>query len=272
MPLELNYLGGAGGLPVEVEGLSPDRFQTQSPDAVRRCPVWVGNACVEAGELFEITGQTGDIDWRIAGDLAGVHELGAGMQAGSVVVEGPVGRRAAAGMRGGQLAIRGDAGDWLGAELRGGRIEVDGHAGHSAGGAFPGAAAGMRGGVIVVHGGVGDFAGHAMRRGLIAVGGDCGCLAAHRMRAGTVVVFGRCGPRAGAEMIRGTICLFGEGSGPPLPTFRLACRYAPSTVLVALLAAALPRGMGPTPSAIDRYNGDFLCGGRGELLLAAGVE
>lgn len=278
MPLELVYRAADEAddesadetLPVELEGFTPDRFRGASLDAIRRHRAFVGNTTVEVGELFTVAGDPADGNWRLAGDLSGVHYLGAGMTAGTMRIDGAAGRHAGALMQGGELRIAGDAGDWLGAEMRGGAVEVTGNAGDHAAGAYAGSRVGMRGGSVVVRGDAGDQTAASMRRGQVIVGGRCGSLAGYRMRAGTLFAFGGCGPRPGAEMLRGTIGLFGsgrEGSQRPalLPTFRYACRYAPA--VLGLLGGELAKLGYDVPRTVDLYSGDLLTGGRGEILV-----
>lgn len=262
--LELTYRTPQS-LPVELEGFTPDAVRGESLDAIKRRSAFVGNTTVVLGELFDIAGDARDLEWRLMGDLSGVHWLGAGMRAGAIRVEGSIGRHTGSQMRGGQISVSGAAGDWLGAEMRGGRIEVRGDAGHSVGAAYPGSPRGMRGGSLVVRGSAGDEIGHTMRRGWITVGGDCGELVGYRMKAGTIFVFGQAGQRPGAEMIRGTIGLFGAELATLLPTFRRACRFAPQ--FMGLLQSELTKLGYDLPGEIDLYHGDLLNGGRGEILL-----
>lgn len=266
MPLELVYESNET-LPVELEGFTPDALRGQSLDEVKRHRAQVGNTTVEVGELFTVSGDAGDLDWRFRGDLSGVHYLGAGMQEGKIEVEGAVGRHAGARMRGGELSVRGAAGDWLGSEMRGGRIEVTGDVGNLVGAAYRGSPRGMRGGAILVRGSAGDEVGHTQRRGWITIAGDCGQLAGYRMKAGTLFVLGRCGKRPGAEMTRGTLGLFGTEPATLLPTFRHACQIAPQ--FLGLMAGELAKLGYQAPTTVNLWNGDLLTGGRGEVLLPA---
>ena len=73
-------------------------------------------------------------------------------------------------------------------------------------------------------------------------------------------------------MRRGTIGLFGSEPYEPLTTFRHACRYTPH--VMRLFAKTLKAHEFPWPedlndAAIDLFNGDFLDGGRGEMLVRA---
>ena len=266
MPLEIEYLTPQA-LPVELEGFTPDALASSSLDQVRRFAAQVGNQTAEVGELFRVSGDPADGDWRVVGELAGVHWLGAGMREGSIHVQGDVGRHTGSGMRGGAIHVSGAAGDWLGAEMRGGRIEVDADAGNLVGAAYAGSPRGMRGGTIVVRGSAGDEVGHTMRRGWITIAGDCGPLAGYRMRAGSLFVLGNCGARPGAEMVRGTIGLFAAQRPTLLPTFRKACTIKPQ--FMGLMQRQLQAIGLDAPRTIEIHNGDLLRGGRGEILLPA---
>jgi formylmethanofuran dehydrogenase subunit C len=138
------------------------------------------------------------------------------------------------------------------------------------GGAYRGSARGMTGGTILVNGNAGNEIGHAMRRGLIVIGGSAQDLVGMGMLAGSIIVFGKCGVRHGAGMVRGTIALMGEEPYTPLPTFHRACRCTPQ--ILGLIDRTLQAHAFPSPLAlrhqpVELYNGDFLEGGRGELLL-----
>ena len=156
--------------------------------------------------------------WRLEGDFSAVHALGAGMTAGEIVVDGPVGRHAGAGMRGGRLEVRGDAGDWLGAEMRGGVDPRSRRCGDHVGAAYAGSPRGMTGGTILIDGDAGDATSAcACAAALIAVAGAAGDWLGMRMLAGTILVFGACGVHPGAAMRRGTIGLFGARSARAAP-------------------------------------------------------
>jgi formylmethanofuran dehydrogenase subunit C len=168
--------------------------------------------------------------------------------------------------------VLGDASDWVGGEMHGGLIHVRGKAGHLVGSAYRGSAKGMTKGTILIGGAAGNEIGHSMRRGLIAVGGDIGDLAGLNMLAGSIVLFGNSGIRHGAGMKRGTIAFLGPTAPPLLPTFRRACRYRPE--VLQLIYRQLRRHEFRIPDelftcAYDLFNGDFLAGGRGELLIRA---
>ncbi len=272
MALQLHYRETTN-VPVEVEGISPDRVAHMNCGEIERIRVFVGNTQVPLAELFDISGDPSDqqLDWY--GDLSGVHWIGARMVSGVMRIHGPVGRHLGSEMSGGQIDVEGDVGDWVGAELKGGMIHVHGSAGHLVGGAYRGSCRGMTGGTIVIGGNVGNEIGHSMRRGLLVVRGTAGDLIGFNMLAGTILVFGKAGIRPGAGMKRGTIGLLGGERPALLPSFRYACRIHP--LFLRLVFKQLDRCGFPVDddlaiAEVDTYHGDLLEGGRGEILLRAG--
>lgn len=258
----------AATIPIEADGIAPDRLAGLSTAAVAALPVLHGNRLVPLGELFAVAGDAADGQVVIEGDCSRVKRIGADMTAGTIAIHGNAGMHLGADMRGGAIHVHGDTGDWTGAEMRGGAIHVHGNAGHLAGAGYRGTRHGMRGGVLLIDGNAGNEVGSTMRRGLIAIGGDSGDYTGVNLIAGTICVFGRAGARVGANMKRGTIVLLGPAP-MLLPTFRFACDYRPvfPRLLLRRLAAY---GFGPAgePDAGDyrRYSGDLAALGKGELL------
>jgi formylmethanofuran dehydrogenase subunit C len=264
-------LKAASSVPVEVEGVTPDVVCDKSLDEIRRLQIFHGNVQVPLAEFFDVSGDSSDEHLEWYGDLSGVHWIGAGMTSGRIDVHGDAGRHTGSEMSGGQIHVDGNAGDWVGGELHGGLICVRGNAGHLVGAAYRGSARGMTGGTILIHGRAGNEIGHSMRRGLVAVGA-ADDLAGFNMLAGTVLVLGDAGIRHGAGMRRGTLIFLGEQRPELLPTFRYACRYRPmaiSLVLRHLATSGFPLPPTLSHSEFDMYHGDFLEGGRGEMLLRA---
>jgi formylmethanofuran dehydrogenase subunit C len=266
------HLRNVSNVPLEVEGITPDRLRDRTLGEIERMEMFQGNVKVCLADFFGVSGDPTDevIEWE--GDLSGVHWIGAKMASGSLHVLGNAGRHVGSEMTGGEILVEGDVSDWLGGEMRGGRIRVRGRAGHLVGAAYRGSARGMTKGEILVDGDAGNEIGHTMRRGLIAVGGQVGDLVGFNMLAGTVLVLGDCGIRHGAGMRRGTLALLGKTPPPMLPSFRYACRYRP-TVMSLLLRHLLGHGF-PLPEDLllagyRLYNGDLIEGGRGEILLRA---
>jgi formylmethanofuran dehydrogenase subunit C len=257
-------------VPVELEGITPDRLAGQSLATVERLPITVGNREIPLSELFTVAGNDSVDRIDLEGDCSGVHWIGAKMRRGQIFVHGSAGRHVGSEMAGGRMDVEGDVGDWVGAELKRGTIQVRGCAGHLVGAAYRGSQWGMTGGTIMVHGSAGNEVGHTMRRGLIAVGGDVGDVVGFGMLAGTILIAGTAGIRHGAGMKRGTLIFLNAERPPLLPTFRFACRYRPlamTLVLRHLRANGFPLPVADDSQDYDLYNGDFLAGGRGELLL-----
>src|SRR5215210_3302275 len=253
-------------VPLEADGLCPDRLAGARREEIEALPVWHGNERTRVGEFFAVSGAGDDV--RLEGDLSRVKLVGAGMTAGRLTVAGDVGMHAGAGMRGGELVVEGDAGDWAGAGMRGGRLVVRGSAGRRLGAADVGARAGMRGGEILVHGDAGEEAGAGLRRGLIAVAGRAGDAAGVRALAGTIVALGGLGPRAGAGMRRGSIVTMAPAA--PLATFVFSCVYRPPFMRV-YLRRLRALGLAVSDAQLDgryaRWCGDGLELRRGEILI-----
>jgi formylmethanofuran dehydrogenase subunit C len=266
MPLTLS-LREQPTVPLEAEGLSPDRLAGLRRTEVEALTVWHGNRRVRLADFFAVSGG-GDQDVRVEGDLRRVKFVGAGMTAGRLTVAGDAGMHTGAEMRGGELVVEGDVGDFAGTGMRGGRLVVRGSAGHQLGGALPGERAGMRGGEILVRGDAGDQVGAGLRRGLIAVAGSVGDAAGLRMLAGTVVALGRVGAAPGAGMRRGTIVAMSEVR--LLPTFAFACSYRPPFLRIYLRhlrGLGLPLADEQVEGRYARWSGDGLELRRGEILV-----
>ena len=266
MPLTLT-LRETPTVPLETEGLSPDRLADLRRGEIEALTVWHGNRRARLADFFTVSGD-GDDELRVEGDLRRVKFLGAGMSAGRLVLAGDAGMHTGADMRAGELVVEGDVGDFAGTGMRGGRLVVRGSAGHQLGGAYPGERAGMRGGEILVHGDAGDQVGAALRRGLIAVAGRMGDAAGMRMLAGTIVGLGGAGAQLGAAMRRGTIAAMSQVT--LLPTFALACSYRPPFLrlyLRHLHALGLPVTDEQIEGRYARWCGDGLELRRGEILI-----
>jgi len=269
MPLKLIYRTQTD-VPVEVEGITPDRVRGQTLAEIEKLEIFHGNVKMPLAEFFSVSGNPSDGCMQWEGDLSGVHWIGAKMADGTIHLSGNGGRHIGSEMRGGEIHVDGDAGDWVGGEMRWGLIHVRGRAGHLIGAAYRGSAVGMKGGTILIGGDVGNEIGHTIRRGMIAIGGNIGDLAGFNMLAGTILVFGESGIRHGAGMRRGTIAFLGNDPPPLLPTFRHACRYRPD--ILEMIFRFLQRNSFKLPaelfrSQFDLYNGDMIDGGRGEILI-----
>lgn len=269
MPLRLTYQADTK-IPVEVEGLLPRAVRELSLPQIERFEIFHGNEKRPLGDFFSASGSASDNRIEFAGNLAGVHWIGAHLDEGMILVDGDAGRHVGSEMTGGEIHVTGNAGDWLGGEMHGGLIHVRANAGDHVGAAYRGSKRGMTGGTLLVEGTAGDEIGHTMRRGLIAVGG-CGDFAAINMIAGTILVFGPCGIRPAAGMRRGTLGLFGDDAPSLLPTFRAGSQVRP--LVIELLLRELRRLNYPVPQRASRgsyqmFHGDLVTVGRGEILIA----
>ncbi|PQO45534.1 formylmethanofuran dehydrogenase subunit C [Blastopirellula marina] len=260
---------------LDLRGVLPARLLAMTADEVARVTVREGNRQVELGELFEITmvDERSDGMLRIIGDLSQVDHIGAGMEEGTLFVQGKVGHHAGQQMKGGSLFIHGHVGNNLAEGMKGGFIKVLGNVGDRVGGPMPGEKRGMAGGSLFILGSAGSELGHRMRRGVIVVINDCGDYTGYEMLAGTIVVGGKAGPSTGLSMRRGTIILNGNQADDLLAGFTHACRFRPT--MMPLLAEECVRLEVPEAARLfarpnyDLYHGDTGQMGRGEILIPA---
>jgi formylmethanofuran dehydrogenase subunit C len=251
---------------LDCTGLLPAALSGLSEAAAERRVLPYGTSRAALGDLFTVT-RGASAALVISGD-ARLDFVGAGLGAGEILVDGPIGAGGGWGMTGGRLVVRGAAGDDLAAGLAGGRIEVSGAAGARLGGPLPGARTGMRDGLVKVGSGTGPLAGVRQRGGLILIAGDAGERAAEGMIAGTLAVAGGIGPRAGRGMRRGSLLL---GRAPDLVPDGFASCGAADFVMLLLIARRVPElaavfGGGLSGRA-ERLVGDRLSGGEGEILV-----
>lgn len=268
MALEFT-IKAAVDIPLEVDSIRLETVCRQSLEEICATPIFQGNQQPPFGDFFEVQGSGDDreIVWR--GDCSKVKLIGTHLSEGRIRVEGNAGMHLGAEMTGGEILVEGDAADWVGAEMHGGKIRVCGNAGHLVGAVYRGGRRGMTGGEILIEGNAGNEIGHTMRRGLIAIGGNAGDGIGFNMIAGTILVFGSAGIRHGAGMRRGTIGILGGSERPDiLPTFRYAGQSQPG-FLKLYLDHLKQAGFEFDPASIeaewDRYAGDFLELGKGEL-------
>jgi formylmethanofuran dehydrogenase subunit C len=254
---------------IDASGLCPDRLRGLTRDDVGRVTILAGRSAVPIGEIFEVSGESGDA-FEIQGDLDSFARVGASMSGGRLVVRGAVGPRAGEGMRGGAFVIEGPAGDYAGEGMTGGLLMVRGNAGDHLAAPLPGSARGMNRGTIFVEGSAGRCAAARMRRGVIAVAGNLGEDAACGMLAGSLFVFGSVGRGAGALMRRGTILALGGAA--LLPTFPHAGSFRFPFLEIffnGLESAGCPVPASARRAPYLRHVGDLSGGGTGEILVPA---
>lgn len=259
-------------IPVEVDSIRLETVREQSADEVKATLVQYGNKQKELGEFFDVEGSATDEQIVWEGDCSHIKLIGTELSSGTVRVEGDAGMHLGAEMTGGEIVCTGNTGDWVGAEMHGGRIHVHGNAGHLPGAVYRGGFKGMTGGEILINGNAGNEIGHGMRRGLIAVGGNCGDAPGVNMIAGSIFLFGESGIRPGPGMKRGSIVYFGGSAPDMLPTFKDGGVCQPTflrTYLLHLKSIGFPVPEGLLDASYQRYAGDFIELGKGEILVRA---
>ncbi|MCA9007175.1 MAG: formylmethanofuran dehydrogenase subunit C [Planctomycetaceae bacterium] len=259
-------------IPIEVDSVNHAAVQQLSADEVRALPILHGNRRAAVADFFDVEHSSAEADLMVwAGDCSRVKAIGAGLNSGSIRIEGNAGMHLGREMSGGQIHVQGDVADHMATGMRGGAIHVAGNAGDLVGAAWPGSKRGMNGGTILIRGNAGREAGHRMRRGTIVVGGDLGDAAGFDMIAGSLFSFGKIGACPGAGMRRGTIAALNASEEPELlPTFKYSCQYRPdwlSFFLHELSSVGFPVPEDCLNAEYRRYCGDFLTLGKGEVLV-----
>lgn len=252
---------------LDLSGLIPSKLAGLSQAEISALPV--SNSGLKVGDVFDVTG--GASDTLVINQCSNLCDnVAAGLDGGTVIVEGDVGNYAAAKMRGGKFEIRGNAADFVASGLKAGLVTISGTAGDFAGGLMPGDKFGMLGGIVVVEGHVGARAGERMRRGTIVTRASFGPAAGSRMCGGTLwteVGFGN-GP--GPLLRRGT--LIGPKADGILPSFSDCGRHDQNVlkILSKYMTETLgPLAPKPLPEQVQKIAGDFATIGKGELLLTA---
>ncbi len=260
---------------IEANGIIPGLLRGQTTGQIKSLMVACGNEMIALGELFSVSGAMDQTETVVFdGFLKNVHGIGMEMGSGVIQICGDTGNRVGLKMSGGKIRSLANVGNHVGTEMTGGVIVVEGNAGDSAGAALPGSKVGVNRGTILVRGDVGKGAGDSMRRGMLVVGGDAGDLLGWSMRAGTLVVLGKSGAHVGAEMKRGTIVLGGGLADALPPSFRQGGRFRmPAVSLITnWLRQTHPDfevDLSQLDTEFDLFHGDFLRGGRGEVLVPA---
>ncbi len=251
---------------LDLSVLVPHRLAGLDEAAIGRLRLAGGRQAPTVGDLFEMSAGEAD-SVVIEGGSALLDHVGAGLESGSLVLEGDAGDFAGRGMGGGRLELRGSVGRLAASGLRGGMVEIAGDAGALLAGPAPGERAGMDGGVVLLRGGAGAQACDRMRRGVVVVEGDVKEHAASRMVAGTLVVCGRTGASPGVLLRRGTVVL---GHAVPAPDGFLPSGRTPGVFQQLLVSALRPLSSAAAETAARaglRLLGDQAALGRGEMLM-----
>ncbi len=253
--------------PIDMSAVKPSAVSGLSPYAIGNLELGSGATAVKLGDVFDVTGEPGDTV-KIVGQSGYLDYVGAGLDSGTITVEGSVGNYAATAMKGGRLDIRGNAGAYLAALMTGGLVTVKGNAGDFVGGTRPGDRFGMQGGIVVIDGNAGNRVGERMRRGTIVVKGSIGAAAGSRMAGGTIWTETGFGEGPGPMLRRGT--LIGPKVERFLPSFSDCGRHDLNVLRIISkhLAETLgPLAPKPLPDMVRRYAGDLASLGKGEILI-----
>jgi formylmethanofuran dehydrogenase subunit C len=254
---------------LDLSALVPSKLAGLSLGDIERLALGEGPHAPRVGDVFAVGGTPGEAI-AISGGSPLLDYVGAGLDQGTITVDGPVGNYAGRGMTGGKLEIAGNAGAYLASTAKGGLIHVKGSAGDFLGGARPGDKFGQLGGTVVVDGSVGERAGERMRRGVVVAKGKFGAAAGSRMVGGTLWTETGFGPLPGPLLRRGT--LIGPSADELLPTFADCGRIDP--VILRILSRYVAETLGPLapkalPASVRKLAGDRATIGKGEILLTA---
>src|SRR3954447_4306211 len=96
-------------LPIEADGLLPDRLANLSAIEVSRLNLPVGNTSAPLGDPFRAEGKAGNGAIIFEGDRRPVRGIGRGLGSGTIIVRGDAGAELGAGMTGGAILAYGIA-------------------------------------------------------------------------------------------------------------------------------------------------------------------
>ncbi|HEX2841140.1 formylmethanofuran dehydrogenase subunit C [Hyphomicrobium sp.] len=254
---------------LDLSALIPSRLAGLSTSDIENLTLGDDPHMPRVGDIFAVSGSLTDAV-AISGNSSFLDYVGAGLDGGSITVEGRVGNYAGRGIKSGKLTVSGDAGAFLASGAKGGLIHVKGSAGDFLGGARPGDKFGMLGGTVLVDGSVGERAGERMRRGVVVAKGKFGAAAGSRMVGGTLWTEAGFGAHPGPLLRRGT--LIGPSVEVLLPTFADCGHIDP--VILRILSRYIADTLGPLapkplPAQVRKLAGDRATIGKGEILLTA---
>lgn len=251
---------------LDLKALIPASLAGLSKTEIERTPVGTSRTGLRLGDIFKVAGT--DPDSIVIEGHPRLDNVGLGLKAGSIHVDGSVGAYLGRGMKSGSITVTGSVvGPYAATQMHGGTIRVDGDVGDGAAGAIPGAMHGMAGGLLTIGGNTGDYLGDRMRRGVVVVLGTTGAAAGARMVGGTIVA-SALGPRAGVGMKRGT--LIAAKVDDLEPTFVPSGTYDAAflAILTKYLSGEWEEAADLVPARAHRYRGDMASLGHGELLVA----
>ena len=259
---------------IDMRWVSTAINESCNANQAKKINVSIGNKNIEAGELFNISGNFSNANIVIDNSNQNLDYVGYQLPEGvQLDINGDCGHYSGAELKGGRLTIHGNTLDYTACAMRNGIIDIKGSSGHYTGSAYAGHKKGMSGGTVLIHKNSGDFTSDLMRRGVIMVVGDIGDYCGSRMIAGTITNLGSVGNHIGAGMRRGTL-LF-----PALPkemnrTF-INCGRHNLGYLTLLLHELRThdsefKSLHSMRRRVQRYMGDPAVGGLGEILIWIG--
>lgn len=260
--------------PLDVSPLIPERIESMNLKQIKAIKLDYGKQKIALSTLFKVSGKDRS-HIKIVNSTSRIISIGRDMSAGSISVEGDVGKFLGQGLKGGEITVTGNAGDWIGNRMTGGRINIQGDAGDYVGASLPGDKFGMNNGVINIKGNAGDRVGDRMRRGMIIIHGNANDFCGSRMYAGTIIVLKKAGKNTGSGMRRGSLVLARKPAHIST-TFR-SCGNLKMQFLRLLFTQLadsdddlkLFRKFG---AEAHRYSGDRARNGKGEILILQTIK
>jgi len=253
---------------LDLAPLVPHLLDGKSVKDIASLELQITRETITVGDIFKLrSGATGSI--RFEGGSARLDNVGLGLKAGEIIIEGDCGKSLGRSMSGGNVVVTGDCGPFAGSAMSGGRLEIAGDAGGFLGAPLEGEMEGMTGGLLIVRGSAGERAGDRLRRGTIVIEGSAGDYPGSRMIAGTLIVLGECGSLPGYLMRRGTIAL----ANPPelAPTF-VDCGLHDLAFASVFSGLLRPESRGAArlfSRTLVRFAGDMAALGKGEVFFPA---
>jgi len=251
---------------INCSALTPDNLAGKTAAEIGSISLTSDKHPLRAADVFEISGSdTQQLCFKNATEK--LDYIGAGMNSGSITVEGDAGAYLGSGMRNGEILCTGNTAAFAASNMRGGLLTINGNTGDFLGAGSEGSRKGMLGGTVIVRGNAGDRAGDQMRRGVILIEGNAGDYCGSRMIAGTIGVLGDLGVYTAFNMHRGTLLLKKK---PQLHATMQDCGVHTLPFLNLLFKSFSKYNT--SFSALDslraqRFVGDSAYGGNGEILI-----
>jgi formylmethanofuran dehydrogenase subunit C len=116
------------GQRLDLARLVPHLLEGKSVKDIAAIELQTTRETITAGDIFKIrSGATESI--RFEGGSVRLDNVGLGLKAGAIVIEGDCGKSLGRNMCGGNLIAMGDCGPFAGSAMSGGRLEIAGDSG-----------------------------------------------------------------------------------------------------------------------------------------------